>query len=52
MRKLNELQKTMIAKMFPTLGNTIIKWVEKVGDNKADLQDDIQLAKDIIQEKN
>ena len=50
MRKLNEKQKEMIMKNF-TMGKTIIKWVEKVGDENANLDDDIQLAKDIIQEK-
>ena len=50
MRKLNEKQKEMIMKNFK-MGKTIIKWVEKVGDEKYNLDDDIQLAKDIIQEK-
>jgi hypothetical protein len=50
MRKLNQLQKEMIMKNFK-MGATLIKWVEKVGDENANLEDDIQLAKDIIQEK-
>lgn len=50
MRKLNNLQKEMIKKMFKD-ANLIIKYVEKVGDEKYDLQDDIMLAQDIIQEK-
>ena len=51
MRKLNNLQKEMIAKMFPKMNALIIKYVEKIGDEKTDLQDDIILAQDIIQEK-
>lgn len=50
MRKLNDLQKKMIMKNFK-VGYLIIKYVEKIGDEKNDLQDDIILAKDIIQEK-
>ena len=51
MRKLNEIQKNKIKKDNPTMAYAIIKWVEKVGDENYDLQDDIQLAKDIIWEK-
>lgn len=50
MRKLNNLQKEMIKKMFKD-AHLIIKYVEKIGDENYDLQDDIQLAKDMIQEK-
>jgi hypothetical protein len=50
MRKLNDLQKAMIMKQFK-VGTMIIKFVEKVGDDKTDLQDDIILAQDIIKEK-
>jgi hypothetical protein len=51
MKKLNNLQKEMIMKQFPKLGNLVIKYVEKIGNEKTDLQDDIQLAYDFIQEK-
>jgi hypothetical protein len=50
MRKLNNLQKEMIMKNF-NIGNLIIKYVEKIGDEKTDLQDDIILAQDMIKEK-
>jgi hypothetical protein len=50
MRKLNNLQKEMIAKTFK-LGNLVIKYVEKIGDEKTDLQDDIMLAQDMIKER-
>jgi hypothetical protein len=51
MKKLNNLQKEMIMKQFPKLANLVIKYVEKIGNEKTDLQDDIQLAYDFIQEK-
>jgi hypothetical protein len=51
MRKLNQIQKTKIEKEYPTMAYAIIKWVEKVGDENEDLQNDIQFAKDIIWEK-
>jgi hypothetical protein len=50
MRKLNDLQKQMIMKNFK-VGYLIIKYVEKIGDEKTNLQDDIILAQDMIQEK-
>jgi hypothetical protein len=50
MRKLNNLQKEMIMKNF-NIGILIIKYVEKIGDEKTDLQDDIILAQDMIKEK-
>lgn len=50
MRKLTQQQKEKIMKNY-VIGKTLIKWVEKVGDEKYDLEDDIMLAKDIIQEK-
>jgi len=50
MRKLNDLQKEMIMKQFK-VGKMIIKFVEKIGDDKTDLQDDIMLAQDMIKER-
>jgi hypothetical protein len=50
MRKLNQLQKEMIMKNFK-MGATLIKWTEKVGNDKNDLQEDIMLAEDMIKEK-
>jgi hypothetical protein len=51
MKKLNQLQKEMIVKMFPKLANLIIKYVEKIGNEKDTLENNIQLAYDMIQEK-
>jgi hypothetical protein len=51
MRKLNELQKEMIVRNFARLGLTIIKYVEKYGNDKETLETDTQLAYDIIQER-
>jgi uncharacterized membrane protein len=50
MKKLNNLQKEMIIKNFK-MGYAIIKWVEKIMDEKMDLETAIELAQDIIQEK-
>lgn len=51
MRKLNQVQKEKIAKGYPTLVGLIVKYVEKIGDEKIELENDIQLALDIIKEK-
>jgi hypothetical protein len=48
MKKLNELQKQMIMKVFPTLGHLVIKYVEKYGNDKDTLQENIDLAYDIM----
>jgi len=45
MRKLNEIQKTKIKKEYPTMAYYIIKYVEKVGDENYDLDDDINSQK-------
>ena len=50
MRKLNNLQKEMIAKNFK-IAHLVIKYVEKIGDEKTELETDIELALDIIKEK-
>ena len=51
MRKLNQVQKEKIAKVYPKLVGLIVKYVEKIGDEKTELENDVQLALDIIQEK-
>jgi hypothetical protein len=51
MRKLDEKQKVMIVKKAPTLAYNIIKYVEKLGNEKNNLEDDIQFAEDMIKEK-
>jgi hypothetical protein len=51
MRKLDEKQKVMIGKKMPTLAHNIIRYVEKLGDEKNNLEDDIQFAEDMIKEK-
>lgn len=51
MRKLNQNQVEKIKKGYPTLGGLIVKYVQKIGNENTDLQDDIMLALDIIKEK-
>jgi hypothetical protein len=50
MRKLNELQKNMINKQFTRIGNLVIMYVEKYGNDKETLEQDIDLAYDLIQQ--
>jgi hypothetical protein len=51
MKKLNQVQKELVAKAFPKMTNLMIKYVEKIGNEKTDLQDDLQLAFDFIKER-
>jgi hypothetical protein len=51
MRKLNQVQIARITKGYPKLVGLIVKYVQKIGDEKVELETDIQLALDIIQEK-
>ena len=51
MRKLNQVQVEKIAKGYPKLVGAIVKYVEKIGDEKVELENDIELALDIIKEK-
>jgi hypothetical protein len=51
MRKLNQVQKEKIAKENPKMVGLIVKWVEKVGNEKNNLENDIELALDMIKEK-
>lgn len=51
MKKLNQTQKEKIMKNYPTLTHLVIKYVEKLGDENTNLNDDIMLALDIIKEK-
>lgn len=51
MRKLNQNQKEKIMKRFVGIANTIVKNVEKYGNEKDLLENDIQLAYDIMLEK-
>jgi hypothetical protein len=51
MRKLNQVQIATITKGYPKLVGLIVKYVQKIGDEKVELETDIQLALDIIQEK-
>jgi hypothetical protein len=50
MRKLNELQKNMINKQFTRIGYLVIMYVEKYGNDKETLEQDIDLAYDLIQQ--
>jgi hypothetical protein len=50
MRKLNELQKEMINKQFKRIGYLVIMYVEKYGNDKETLEQDIDLAYDLIQQ--
>jgi hypothetical protein len=50
MRKLNELQKNMINKQFPRLGYLLVMYVEKYGNDKETLEQDIDYAYDLIQQ--
>jgi hypothetical protein len=50
MRKLNELQKEMITKQFRRIGHLVIMYVEKYGNEKETLENDIDLAYDYIRE--
>lgn len=51
MRKLNQNQVEQIKKVYPKLVGLIVKYVEKIGNDKMELVDDVQLALDIIAEK-
>ena len=51
MRKLNQNQVEQIKKVYPKLVGLIVKYVEKIGNDKVELVDDVQLALDIIAEK-
>ena len=51
MKKLNQTQKEKIMKRYPTLTGLVIKYVEKLGNDNTELDDDITLALDIIKEK-
>jgi hypothetical protein len=51
MRKLNENQIKQIEKTNAKMVGLIVKWVQKVGNENNNLNDDIELALDIIQEK-
>ena len=51
MRKLNQNQVEKIKKDYPKLVSLIVKYVEKIGDEKIELENDIQLALDIIRER-
>jgi hypothetical protein len=51
MRKLNQIQKEKIMKGYNRIAYMIIKNVEKYGNEKELLENDIQLAYDIILEK-
>ena len=46
-----KIQKEKIAKENPKMVGLIVKWVEKVGNEKNNLENDIELALDIIKEK-
>jgi hypothetical protein len=48
MKKLNEIQKEMIKKMFGRVADIIICNVEKYGDEKDTLENNIDLAYDIM----
>jgi hypothetical protein len=48
MRKLNELQINMIKKQFGNIGNLVVQYVEKYGNEKETLQNDIDFAYDIM----
>jgi hypothetical protein len=50
MRKLNELQKQMIERQFIRLGYLVIMYVEKYGNEKETLENDIDYAYDLIRE--
>jgi hypothetical protein len=50
MRKLNELQKEMVMKVFPRLGYLVIMYVEKYGNEKETLENDMDLAYDYMRE--
>ena len=50
MRKLNELQKNMINKQFPKLGYLLVMYVEKYGNDKETLENDIDTAIDYIRD--
>ena len=51
MRKLNQNQIQKIEKENPKLVGLIVKWVQKVGNENNNLENDIELALDIIKEK-
>lgn len=51
MRKLNQVQVEKITKVYPKMVGLIVKYVQKIGDEKVELETDIQLALDIIKEK-
>jgi hypothetical protein len=51
MRKLNQVQIEKIAKANPKMVGLIVKWVQKVGNENNNLNDDVELALDMIQEK-
>ena len=51
MRKLNQVQIEKIAKGYPKMVGLIVKYVQKIGDEKVELETDIELALDIIKEK-
>ena len=51
MKKLNQNQVEQIKKVYPKLVGAIVKYVEKLGNDKTELVDDIELALDIIKEK-
>jgi hypothetical protein len=51
MRKLNQNQKEKIMKVYNRVGYIIVRNVEKYGNEKELLENDIQLAYDIMLEK-
>lgn len=51
MRKLNQNQVEKIKKDYPKLVGLIVKYIEKIGDEKTELENDIVLALDIIKER-
>lgn len=51
MRKLNQNQVEQIKKGYPKIAGFIIKYVEKIGDEKIELENDIELAIDILKER-
>ena len=51
MRKLNQNQIQKIEKENPKMVGLIVKWVQKVGNENNNLENDIELALDIIKEK-
>ena len=50
MRKLNDLQKQMIQNQFKKMGYLLIMYVEKYGNEKETLENDIDYAYDLIRE--